>query len=94
MPFSIGVQPKTTPLKSTRLPDNVLNLVYRNAVNIETCYKGIKERNLDLIFNSFINQPLCSKLTINEAKELFKKMCYNTKEYLNPYFNLDEYFGK
>lgn len=80
------------PVCQTKLPQNVLNLVYRNAVNIETCYEGIKKRNLDIIFSSFINQPLCSCLTIEEGKKLFKEMCYNTRKYLDDFFNLDEYF--
>ncbi len=80
------------PVCQTKLPLNVLNLVNRNALNIETCYEGIKKRNLDIIFSSFINQPLCSNLTIEEGKKLFKEMCYNTKDYLKDFFNLDEYF--
>ena len=81
------------PVTSTKLPDSVLNLVLRNALNIEVCYEGIKKRDLDIIFSSFINQPLCSNLSIDDAKNLFKEMCYNTKEYLDPYFDLDKYFN-
>ena len=84
---------KIIPIKANKLPLGVFNLVNRNSLNIENCYKGIKERNLDIIFESFINQPLCSNLDIKDAKDLFKKMCYNTRKYLDPYFNLDKYFN-
>ncbi len=80
------------PVVSDPLPEAVLNLVYRNWLNIDTCYNGIKERDLNKIFASFINQPLCGNLGFEEAKALFKEMSFNTREYLDPYFDLDGYF--
>lgn len=79
------------PIVSNKLPNEVLNMVYRNSENIETCYKGIKNRDLSVIFSSFVNQPLCSNLSLDDAFNLFKEMCYNTKEYLES-FDLDSYF--
>lgn len=79
------------PIVSKPLPTEVLNMVYRNCVNIDATYEGIKERNLDKIFAAFVNQPLCSSLSLEDAKDLFKEMISNTKEYLSPYFDLDEY---
>lgn len=80
------------PILSKPLPDSALNLVYRNALNIELTYQGIKERNLEKIYQSFINQPLLGSLTFNDSKALFKKMCYNTLDYLLPFYHIDEYF--
>lgn len=81
------------PIVSKPLPIGASNLVYRCCVNIDTTYEGIKHRNLDVIYQAFVNQPLCNSLTMEESKELFKEMCLNTREYLDPYFDLDSYFG-
>ncbi len=80
------------PVVSSPLPPAVLSLVMRNHLNIETCYEGIKRRDLGEIFASFVNQPLCSTLMVAEARALFKKMCLNTRAYLDEYFDLDGYF--
>ena len=80
------------PVIAGELPPAVLALVMRNHLNIESCYNGIKHRDLDEIFASFVNQPLCSTLTVDEAHSLFKKMCLNTRGYLDDYFDLDGYF--
>ena len=76
------------PVVANKLPPAVTNLVYRNGMNIETCYHGIKTRNLDEIFASFVNQPLCSKLSVDEAHSLFKEMVEATKPYLKNYYDL------
>ena len=76
------------PVVSKPLPTGAKNLVYRCLVNIDTTYEGIKERNLKKIFQAFVNQPLCNCLTMEEAKELFREMCQNTRKYLEPYFDL------
>ena len=81
------------PVVSKELPVAVANLVYRNCVNIDTTYEGIKERDLGKLYAAFANQPLCNHLTMEESMELFKQMCYNTREYLAPYYDLDAYFG-
>lgn len=82
------------PVVSNPLPVGAENLVYRCCVNIDNTYEGIKERNLDKIFQAFANQPLCNCLTLQEARELFREMCRNTQKYLAPYFDLDSYFGQ
>lgn len=76
------------PVVANKLPPAVTNLVYRNGMNIETCYHGIKTRNFDEIFASFVNQPLCSKLTVDDAYKLFKEMISATAPYLKDYYNL------
>lgn len=78
------------PITSSKLPDNVLNLVYRNSNNIDTLYEGIKCRDLNIIFTSFLNQPLTSKLTFDEAKDLFNEMVEKTRKYLDKYYDLDK----
>ncbi len=79
---------KLEPLKCGDINDSVINLINRNSLNIETCYEGIKERDLKKIFASFINQPLCSNLTIDEGKKLFKEMILNTRRYLDEFYDL------
>lgn len=81
------------PVVSGLLPTGAENLVYRCCVNIDNTYEGIKERNLEKIYQAFVNQPLCNTLTMSQSRELFKEMSLNTKEYLAPYFDLDTYFG-
>lgn len=76
------------PIVSRELPLPAANLVYRNCANIDTAYQGIKERNLDLIFSAFVNQPLCASLTVEQCRELFREMCRNTSACLSPYFDL------
>lgn len=79
------------PVVANKLPRAVTNLIYRNGMNIETCYHGIKTRDLDEIFASFVNQPLCSRLSVDEAKELFGKMIKATEKYLKDYYDLSAY---
>lgn len=87
--FSNG---QVNPVVANELPSAVANLVYRNCVNIDTTYEGIKERDLGKIYAAFVNQPLCGTLTMDESQELFREMCFNTKEYVTPYFELEKYF--
>lgn len=79
------------PVVANLLPQGVKNLVYRCLVNIDDCYEGIKERNLNKVFNSFMNQALCSKLSLEDGKNLFKKMIINTRKYLDKYYDIDEF---
>ncbi len=79
------------PVVANRLPPAVTNLVYRNGMNIETCYHGIKTRNLEEIFASFVNQPLLSNLGVDEARALFKEMITATKDYLKDFYDLKKY---
>ena len=76
------------PVIANPLPPAVQALVLRNALNIETCYHGINERNLDEIFASFINQPLCSNLSVDRGYKLFKEMIEATKPYLKDYYKV------
>ena len=80
------------PVAAKPLPSGAATLVNWNCSNIDTCYEGIRERNLSKIFQSFIQQPLCSGLSIAEAKALFRQMCRNTVDYLTPYYRMDDPF--
>ncbi|MBD5081399.1 MAG: alpha-glucosidase/alpha-galactosidase [Ruminococcaceae bacterium] len=74
------------PITAKRLPPDVNALVLRNAQNIENTYYGIKNRDFDQIFEAFVNQPLCSTLSLDDARTLFKDMIGATKGYLEPYY--------
>lgn len=74
------------PVTAKPLPAGALALVQRNCANIDLTCEGIRERNLDKLFAAFMNQPLCSTLTMEEGAELFRAMCDNTKKYLAPYY--------
>ncbi|MCD8201015.1 MAG: alpha-glucosidase/alpha-galactosidase, partial [Clostridia bacterium] len=74
------------PVVSKPLPEAAAALVQRASNNIETCFEGIKERDMEKIFLSFANQPLCASLTMPEMRKLFNEMVKNTEEYLKPYY--------
>lgn len=74
------------PITAKRLPGDVNALVLRNALNIENTYYGIKSRDINAIFEAFVNQPLCSGLSLDDARELFNAMTNATRAYLEPYF--------
>lgn len=78
------------PITAKRLPPSVNSLVMRNAQNIENTYYGIKNRDIKMIFEAFLNQPLCSNLSVNDAKELFNSMISATKNYLEPYYSAEQ----
>lgn len=80
------------PVMAKPLPVSAANLVYRNCVNIDTTYEGIKERDLGKIYAAFANQPLCDTLTMEQSAALFREMCRNTRAYLDPYFDLGQDF--
>lgn len=62
------------PVMTKPLKPAVLNLVLRCSNNIDVLYEGIKHRDKDIIFQSFVNQPLCSNLSLDTAKQLFEEM--------------------
>lgn len=70
------------PVTASPLPTGAKNLVLRGLMNIEDCYEGIKKRDYEQIFRSFVNQGLCANLTLSDARKLFDEMCENTREYL------------
>lgn len=81
---------KLTPVPSKSLGISVNNLCLRNLLNIDSLYEGIKKRDFQEIYASFINQPLCSNLSHQDGQVLFKQMVMNTKKYLTPFYNLND----
>lgn len=79
-----------SPIVSSPLPGNVAALVSQNAWNIENTYYGIKERNLNRIFEAFMAQPLCAELTCAAGEALFREMILNTRTYLEPFYDLSQ----
>ncbi|MCR4780737.1 MAG: alpha-glucosidase/alpha-galactosidase [Ruminiclostridium sp.] len=80
------------PVTAKRLPPAVNALVLRNALNIENMYYGIKERRYDIVFEAFMNQPLCAGLGLADGRELFRRMVRSTEKYLKDYRRLPESF--
>jgi alpha-galactosidase len=74
------------PVTAKELPAGALALVQRNCANIDLTCEGVRERNMDKLFQAFMNQPLCAGLSFADGEKLFKAMCENTKEYLAPYY--------
>lgn len=70
------------PVVSRRLPGDVNALVLQNALNIENLYAGIRQRDKARIFEAFVNQPLCSTLSLSDARALFGQMIERTRNYL------------
>lgn len=66
------------PIMAKKLPSGVLSMVSRCSDNIDLLYEGIKHRNPDVIFEAFVNQPLCANLTLPDARALFEEMTQNT----------------
>lgn len=73
------------PVTAKPLPAGALALVQRNCACIDLTCEGIRERDLDKLFAAFMNQPLCSTLSPEEGRALFREMCENTKDYLGGY---------
>lgn len=80
------------PVISKSLPKEVAEMIRVNSDNIELLYKGIKNRDLSVIFKSFRNQPLLNHLSDDECFEMFELMCYGTRKYLDKYYDLDVFF--
>ena len=73
-----------TPVMAGNVPEPVNQLVAKICNEQETVLKAINDRDLDLALLAFCADPLVT-CTPNEAKELFKEMLLNTKEYLTMY---------
>lgn len=76
-----------TPVVAGKILESIYPLVSRICTQQEMTDIAISERNVEKLFNVFVNDPLvtCNR---DDAKKLFDEMCENTKEYLKDY-NLD-----
>ena len=79
------------PLLAKKLPFAPLQLVKRNSDNIDTLYEGIRNRDLNQIFDSFSNQPLLDSLSNKDKLKLFIEMVQNTRHYLESYQDIDDF---
>ena len=75
-----------TPLPARPLPAGAAALVAQNSRNIDDLYGAIRARDLGAIFEVFMNQPLCSRLTLAEGRALFHEMTAATEGCLVPFF--------
>ncbi len=72
------------PVMAGEIPSSIYALVARVCAEQEEVSDAIARRDMKAIKNAFINDPLVT-CTQEEAKELFREMCENTKEYLTMY---------
>lgn len=82
------------PVMTKPLPLAVKNLVLRNLLNQENVYEAIKERNLEKIYLSLKNDPLCSNVNDDEIRKMFVEMIRHTRGYLEQYFAIDDFLAR
>lgn len=70
------------PVLAGSLPDDINNLVIRHVYNQEALVKASLNQDRELALRAFMNDPLLSALTPEQAEELFRAMLNNTKAYL------------
>lgn len=70
-----------TPLMAGRLPSAVHSLVIRQVKNQETILKAAINKDKELAFEAFVNDPLIN-IPLKDAICLFEEMLQNTKVYL------------
>lgn len=72
------------PVLAGNVPEAVHGLVARVCDAQQTVVKACMNRDLDLAFKAFVNDPLVTINTV-EAKKLFDEMVANTSEYIKDY---------
>lgn len=72
------------PVFAGEIPQSIYPLISRVCGEQEAVFEGIRERDLKKIFAAFLSDPLVT-CSVEDAKELFAKMCQNTKAYLKMY---------
>ena len=92
LPLGIVVETNATfrddrvePVFAGEIPEGVWQLVSRAADAQAIVARAARERNLELAFKAFANDPLVN-LDLTRARALFDEMVDNTKEYLSEYF--------
>lgn len=73
------------PVMAGALPDSVKLLMGRHMQNQEMILKAALERDTQLAFGAFLNDPITARLNLKQAKELFSRMFENTRQYLPDY---------
>jgi alpha-galactosidase len=62
-----------SPIASGAIPAEAASLCVRHIQNAETLVSAAKMRDLDIVFNAFINEPQMT-LTLTQASEVFREM--------------------
>ncbi len=73
------------PVEAGNVPMNIYPLIARTVAQQENVLKACCDRDLELAFNAFANDPLVT-INTSDARKLFDEMVENTKEYLTDYF--------
>lgn len=73
-----------TPVFAGNIPKQIYPMIARISSQQEMISEGCAKRDMKLLFNAFINDPLVT-CSIADAKKLFDEMCFNTKVYLKSY---------
>lgn len=81
-----------TPTFEGNVPEKIHALILRVCQAQTLTAKAGAERDLELAFNVFANDPLVD-LKLSDSRELFCTMLENTKKYLDDY-NVDGFLGK
>ena len=76
---------RVDPVFAGEVPEGVWQLVSHAADAQAMVSRAARERDLDLAFKAFANDPLVN-LDLPTARKLFDEMVENTKEYLTEYF--------
>lgn len=69
------------PVAAGKLNDEIYGLTIRHTVNQNTIVNAVKERDLDIAFNAFLNDPLMTA-DLNDATELYKEMLSAVRTHL------------
>lgn len=72
------------PVFAGEIPQEIYSLVARICGEQEMLSEAIASRDVEKIFNVFANDPLVT-CSVSDARELFKEMVQNTKQYLTMY---------
>ena len=74
-------QNSVKPVMSGELPDELCSLTLRHVYNQKTLVKSVLEKDLDIAFNAFLNDPLVTS-DLASSTELFKEMLAGIRAHL------------
>lgn len=74
------------PVLSGDLPEELSVMAQRQILNQKIVMKSAKEKDLDIAFNAFLNEPLMT-LPVDSATELYKEMLSGIRSHLIYYCN-------
>jgi alpha-galactosidase len=78
------------PMNASVSSPALAGLLQRACQNIDALWEGIKARDIKAIYAAFVAEPLCANLTLHDSKSLFIEMVNNTRECLEPYYDLSK----